>query len=94
MSLPGHQGPFTFEISVKEGVVKAPQDFDCLWVTCGPPPLDNVPQDSLKNLFQIRQRVGNSSKGVNVFDGTCHGLLLDPLVFYIISQMVIFLSVW
>lgn len=68
-----------------------------LWLPLGhlwPPPLDNVPQGSLKNLFQIRQWVGSSSKEVNVFDGTRLGLLPDPLVFYIISQMIIFLSVW
>lgn len=68
-----------------------------LWLPLGHlwlPPLNNVPQDSLKNLFQMRQKVGSSSKGVNVFDETRHGLLPDPLAFCIISQMIIFLSAW
>lgn len=62
------------------------------------PPLENVPQGGLKSLFQIRWWVrhaqGYPSKGESVIDGTHNGLLADPLVFYIIRQLIIFPFVW
>lgn len=33
-----HQGSFTYMISIREGLVKAPGDFHCLWVTHHPCP--------------------------------------------------------